>query len=455
MSPPEMNDSALPNPHTALRRIFRRLPFISRPLIPVFVAAALFATAVHADDDALDAEAIAIGASAVNFHVVVDQIPIVGMIVVDKPGDGALTNLKQGRIYEIRINDSMFALAAFGKQTSIEAVRERLDKSLRQKIEFADCICGLSAAQKQKLELAGRGDIVRFLRRVDDLHQKPQVLWAEEEQLPHQGLMQWGRKFSAEIQPLRNKYESGMFGAGSLFAQIRDRTLTAEQRDRYDAVREIERVGGKFVVRPRQPGSEATNEIQFSATRIDDAGLAQLKLARGLHSLLLDNTKITDAGLVSLAGLAELEVLDLRHTRITDAGLESLPALVNLKSLRLDGTKITDAGLVHLKKLTKLEYLHLGGTAITGAGFDHLQGLTNLKDFYLGETQVDDASLAHLRGLTSLEHLSLADTRVTNAGLANLGGLAHLKRLFLIGTDVTAEGTTELRLSLPNLTIIR
>jgi hypothetical protein len=450
MSTPAME--SLTRPKTCAVQPRDTLSGIVRAVLPIFVAIR-FGTPVCADDDEVEADPLPPGASTVDFHAVFDGVPITATIVVEKPGDGTLRTLEQGHTYEIRINRSALMQAVFGKQA--RQARDHLERLLRQRIEFADCLCGLSALQKQKLELAGRGDIVRLLRRVDDLQQTPQKMSIDDNELPQFGLLHWGQKFAAEVQPLRHIFASGVFIDESLFGRICEKSLNAEQRARYVAVRDIERAGGKFVLRPREPGSEAANELQFGATKIDDRGLAPLKSATGLHSLLLDNTRITDAGLVNLTGLADLEILDLRHTQITDAGLQSLPALTNLKSLRLDGTKITDAGLVHLKELTKLEYLHLGGTSITGAGFVHLQGLTNLRDFYLGETQVDDASLAHLSGMTLLEHLSLADTRVTNAGLANLSGLAHLKRLFLIGTGVTAAGTTELRQSLPKLTIIR
>jgi hypothetical protein len=453
MLPPAIDILMLPNLLMVLRHLAERLTRTVRTLVPLFFAAALSHQAVGADDADIEDDPLPPGAARVDFHVVFDQIPVAGTIVLEKRGDGTILSLEPGQTYEIRINRSMLMQSIFGRPSL--TVRDHLERSLRQKIEFADCICGLTAAQKEKLELAGRGDIVRLLRRVDDLLQTPQSVSVEENEPPQHGLVQWGRKFVAEVQPLRHLFASGIFIDESLFGRTRDRTLTAEQRARYSSVREIERAGGKFVFRPREAGSQATTEIQFSATKIDDGGLAPLKSATGLHSLLLDNTRISDAGLANLTGLVELEILDLRHTQITDAGLQSLPALTNLKSLRLDGTKITDVGLVHLKKLARLEYLHLGSTSITGAGFVHLKDLTNLRDLYLGETQVDDAALARLRGLTLLEHLSLADTRITNAGLAHLSGLTHLKRLFLIGTEVTADGTIELRQSLPKLTIIR
>src|SRR5262249_60874668 len=106
---------------------------------------------------------------------------------------------EQVQTSEILIDRSTLLQAVCGKRTSLQ-VRDHLERSLRQKIEFADCICGLSAAQKQKLELAGRGDIVRLLWRVDDLQQMPQTMSVEENQPPQHGLLHWGQKFAAEVQ---------------------------------------------------------------------------------------------------------------------------------------------------------------------------------------------------------------------------------------------------------------
>src|SRR5882757_7096140 len=47
--------------------------------------------------------------------------------------------------------------------TKETALRNRLHASLDHKIELVDWICDLSDAQTQKLLLAGRGDIKRFI----------------------------------------------------------------------------------------------------------------------------------------------------------------------------------------------------------------------------------------------------------------------------------------------------
>src|SRR5262245_57958085 len=50
---------------------------------------------------------------------------------------------------------------------TLAATQRSLETALRQKLETISWVCGLTESQKAKLELAGHGDIKRFLERVD------------------------------------------------------------------------------------------------------------------------------------------------------------------------------------------------------------------------------------------------------------------------------------------------
>src|SRR5262249_49011015 len=54
----------------------------------------------------------------------------------------------------------------FGKK-DFAAARRELHLFLRERIAETDLICGLSERQKQKLQLAGRGDLKRLFDRID------------------------------------------------------------------------------------------------------------------------------------------------------------------------------------------------------------------------------------------------------------------------------------------------
>jgi hypothetical protein len=66
---------------------------------------------------------------------------------------------------------------------------------------------------------------------------------------------------------------------------------------------------------------------------------------------------------------------------------------------------------------------------------------------------VTDAGLAHIAGLKQLRELNLRGTRITDFGLQYLKGVSALKILVIGDADVTHEAETELRRSLPDLTI--
>jgi hypothetical protein len=101
--------------------------------------------------------------------------------------------------------------------------RNKLDSALALRIDDVDRLCGVTEAQKKKLQLAGRGDIKRFFDRVDETKRKFQV--AQNNQF---------NNIWQEIQPLQTELNSGLFGDDSFFAKTVKRTLNAEQAAKFE-----------------------------------------------------------------------------------------------------------------------------------------------------------------------------------------------------------------------------
>ena len=78
-------------------------------------------------------------------------------------------------------------------------------------------------------------------------------------------------------------------------------------------------------------------------------------------------------GLKHLDDLPMLNILNFTCTRLTDAGLVHLETLPNLRFLDLSGTQVSDAGLVHLETLTTLGSLDLTDTQVTPEGVKKLR----------------------------------------------------------------------------------
>ena len=109
---------------------------------------------------------------------------------------------------------------------------------------------------------------------------------------------------------------------------------------------------------------------------ITDDGLASLEGKRNLRWLELRRTKITDEGIKHLRGTA-LEELDLSATKVSDAGLAYLGEIdfPNLKTLALEGLRhVTDEGISHLSRFKSLEFLSIAGTKVTPTGIRHIKG---------------------------------------------------------------------------------
>jgi hypothetical protein len=254
---------------------------------------------------------------------------------------------------------------------AFSAARRRLADLLEERLQFADEMCGLTFAHREKLRLAGRGDIHRFFERFEHLKAKYQSFEGTEN-----GNEVARDQLDSDALPLRRALQVGPFDDGSLFRKFLGTVLNAEQRAEYAALRAVEQVGGQFDPRPREKGAtnmDAVTVVCVSGTRFNDAGLERLKGVSDLRSLFLDGTLVTDKGLEAIGGLRRLEILDLSNSQVTDRGLQHLSGLVGLKILYLANTGITDAGLAELAGLEGLKIIHLKGTQASDSGIAGLK----------------------------------------------------------------------------------
>ena len=201
-------------------------------------------------------------------------------------------------------------------------------------------------------------------------------------------------------------------------------------------------------------------EMQRQSAELDDVRFsmmeAQFSRADDLYQRLILSGEVTPKPVMPLLkGQRKLAHLTFRDNDLIFERLAQLEELTSLTTLDLGGTGITDSQLVHLKNLKQLSELHLDSVNISDAGLANLKGLTRISRLELEKTGVTDSGLVHLDGLTKLRKLSLAFTQVTDRGLVHLKELTHLLQLDLSSTGVTDAGVKDLKLALPNVTIVR
>jgi hypothetical protein len=360
-----------------------------------------------------------------------------------------------------------------GAEREAERSRKLFEIILTLKLASFDWPCGMTDVQKQKVQLAGRGDIERSFARVGEHRRKFDSMGESE---PDDG--RWGRQM-AEVRAAKAIIETDPFSNGSLFLKTLVHSLTPEQLPKYDVVRAILRVGGR--VQTRSLGSTTLREIDLHRRRFSDAGMERLSGLQDVQVLNLESTRISDAGLVHLRGLLELEELDLGTTDVTDAGLRELqglkklrklnlqntPAgdatllglkgLTNLRDLGLFGTPVGDRGLEVLREFKDLECLNLGATAVSDTGLSniHPQAAVRLRELNLQGTQITDQGMQTIAKFRNLEVLELRNTPVTDAGLDCLRTLTRLKELYLAGTEVTDSAAADLNQILTDVKIYK
>jgi hypothetical protein len=115
---------------------------------------------------------------------------------------------------------------ALGSEDGLPVARTDLETVLDLKIEYLERTCAITAMQKRKLQLAGRGDIKRFFDRVADHRQRYEEVKDSQQELG---------KLETEIQSLAKLRGKPMFEEGSIFKKTLSRLLSADQTARIEA----------------------------------------------------------------------------------------------------------------------------------------------------------------------------------------------------------------------------
>jgi hypothetical protein len=109
----------------------------------------------------------------------------------------------------------------FGKARTEAGAHHLLSSRLQARLREVERDYGLTPAQREKLHLAGQGDIKHFFDRLDNLKRK--FLAMDDDQI------QSSRLLMQEAGNLQKEIEEGILGADSLFSKTMTRTVTSDQ----------------------------------------------------------------------------------------------------------------------------------------------------------------------------------------------------------------------------------
>lgn len=159
-------------------------------------AAAVFAPALLAADD--------------------DEV-VVGPIVANSPDQAQMQQFAQ-----VDFDQWMFQNVGSAKEGE-----QRLRTQVRLQLAELASVCQLTDDQRNKLDLAARGDVQRFLDEVDVLRRKFNAVKNDQ----NAANQMW-----QEIQPLQAKQARGLTGAGSLLMKTLPKSLSSEQAEQYETL---------------------------------------------------------------------------------------------------------------------------------------------------------------------------------------------------------------------------
>ncbi len=169
---------------------------------------------------------------------------------------------------------AMMGQADFDRWVSGGKTREQMEQTLQSllalQVDSAARTCGLSDAQRNKLELAGRGDVKRFSRSVEQLKEKFREVGQDQQKF---------NDIVREVSPLQVKMQTGIFGDSSLYRKILKQTLDRAQSDRYE---QQERQRRKFHYEAK---------IELAVSNLEATLPLRAEQRQRLVRLLLDETE--------------------------------------------------------------------------------------------------------------------------------------------------------------------
>jgi hypothetical protein len=102
---------------------------------------------------------------------------------------------------------------------------DMLKSQLTLRIESANRVCELTAAQREKLRLAAEGDLKRLARAIDEARDKYREVGQDQQKY---------NAFINQVSKLQIKMQSDVFDESSLYQKVLRQTLNHEQSVRYE-----------------------------------------------------------------------------------------------------------------------------------------------------------------------------------------------------------------------------
>jgi hypothetical protein len=201
-------------------------------LVLVMVCAAPLCGQDVVDQAALQRRAVALERQKEKFSRIEAarlRIAIEWVAIPADPDDDELL-LDDSKRRRARLSEVWFNELVFNKQGP--PPRDELQACLMREIERVDRIFGFSPMQKQKLQLAGQGDIIRLVDRFEELRRKLLTTFADGDHI--NGLVNLKNEVQQQGSTLRRKFAFGPFDKDSLFSKTLRTILTGEQVAKYE-----------------------------------------------------------------------------------------------------------------------------------------------------------------------------------------------------------------------------
>ena len=151
----------------------------------------------------------------------------VGRIAAAADDDEIISAAAASALKNANFDENTFDQWVFNGVNNATAGRQRIETQIKLQMGEIERVCQLSEAQKQRLQLAARGDVQRFWQEFETLRQKFNAVKHDEER---------ANQMWEVIQPLQLKQARGLTGPGSLLMKLMKTTLTPRQFSQYEAI---------------------------------------------------------------------------------------------------------------------------------------------------------------------------------------------------------------------------